>query len=93
VLFWPSGPARLFLVSYSATTGKIEFETYAILSPVSVRPSEILVPVDLELSGVMDSLALVEKSLRPRSDILIVDWGGLGLLSVRFVMRVEELVG
>ena len=42
----------------------------ANLSPVSVTVSFIFCWVDLVESGVMCSLALVEKSLRPASDML-----------------------
>ena len=58
-------------------------ETYrATLSPASVTDSLSLSWVDLVESGVMDSLALVEKSLRPASDILNVfggGWFGVGM--------------
>lgn len=43
---------------------------------MSVKVSPILLWVDLEESGTMLSLALVDQSLRPASDMLFVLWGG-----------------
>lgn len=73
--------ATAVIVSYGAMVEGDLGGTYrATLSPVSVKASFIFCWVDLEESGVISSLALVEKSLRPASDMLVIWWCVWGLV-------------
>jgi hypothetical protein len=65
----------MILGTRSGEGGDGDGQTYrASLSPASVKVSLVFCEVDLVESGMSPSLALVWKSLRPKSDMMIVVW-------------------
>jgi hypothetical protein len=65
----------MILGTRSGEGGDGDGQTYrASLSPASVKVSLVFCEVDLVESGMSPSLALVWKSLRPKSDMMTVVW-------------------